>query len=71
MSEHIAEIALHQIALLKAAKLEVRLDGCIYRILTKTWAEVSTLHRIIPDADHAPVFVNGDFRIYKARVIRP
>lgn len=68
MPGHIAEVTLHQIALLRAAKLEVKLDGYIYRILTKTWAEVETLHRIIPDPDYSPEFINGDFRIYKAMV---
>lgn len=70
MTGHIAEVTPHQIALLRAAKLEVRLDGNIYRIVTKTWAEVETLHRIIPDPDHTPSFVNGNFRIYKAMVTR-
>lgn len=66
-----AEVALHQIALLRGAKLEVRLDGRIYRILTKNWAEVETLHRIVPDPEHAPVFINDDFRIYEATIIQP
>ncbi len=71
MIDHVAEITLHQIALLRGAKLEVKLDGHIYRILTKTWEEVKTLHQIIPDADYSPVFINGNFRIYKARITRP
>ncbi len=70
MTSRIAEVTLHRIALLRAAKLEVKLDGHIYRILTKNWAEVETLHRIVPDPDHSPSFINGDFRIYKAMVTR-
>lgn len=66
-----AKVELHQIALLRAAELEVKLDGCIYRILTKSWAEVETLHRIIPDPDYSPDFVNGNFRIYKATLTQP
>lgn len=66
-----AEVALHQITLLRAAKLEVKLDGHIYRILTKSWAEVETLHRIVPDPDYSPDFINGNFRIYKATLTQP
>lgn len=68
MIEHVAKVSLHQIALLRAANLEVKHDGHIYRVLTRTWSEVETLHRIIPDPEHAPSFRNGDFRIYKATV---
>jgi len=71
MTNAAAEVALHQIALLRAAKLEVKLNGYIYRILTKNWGEVETLHRIVPDPEHAPVFINGDFRIYEATIIQP
>ena len=71
MTSHIAEVALHQIALLRAAKLEVKLDGHIYHILTKNWAEVETLHRIVPDSDYSPDFINGNFRIYKATLTQP
>jgi hypothetical protein len=71
MPGHSAEVTLHQIALLRGAKLEVKLDGHIYRILTKNWAEVETLHRIVPDPNHSPSFINGDFRIYKATLTRP
>lgn len=70
MTGHIAEVSLRQIALLRAAKLEVKHDSNIYRILTKNWAEVETLHRIIPAPDHSPSFINSDFRIYKAMVTR-
>ncbi len=68
MIEHVAKVSLHQIALLRAANLDVKLDGHIYRILTRTWSEVETLHRIIPDPEHVPSFCNGNFRIYKAMV---
>lgn len=71
MSGHSTEVTLHQIALLRGAKLEVKLDGHIYRILTKNWAEVETLHRIVPDPNHSPSFINGDFRIYIATLTRP
>lgn len=71
MSGRIAEVALHQIALLRGAKLEIKLNGCLYRILTKNWGEVETLHRIIPDPEYAPVFINGNFRIYEATIIQP
>jgi len=61
---HTAAASIRQIAALKSAGLDVRHDGGIYRILTGKWAEVETLHRIVSDPEHAPAFVNGDFRIY-------
>lgn len=71
MIEHVAKVSLRQVSLLRAANLEVKHDGHIYRILTRTWSEVETLHRIIPDPEHSPSFINGDFRIYTATLTRP
>lgn len=67
---HAASVSIQQIAALRSAGLDVRHDGGIYRILTGRWTEVETLHRIVPDPEHAPAFVNGDFRIYLAVLIQ-
>ncbi len=72
MAGHIAAISLRQVSTLKGAGLDVRVSSsCVYRILTNNWAEVETLHRIVPDLDHSPYFVNGNFRIYVAMLTRP
>jgi hypothetical protein len=71
MSGHIAKISLQQISALKGAGLKVKPGPCLYRIVTKNWGEVETLHRIISDPEHSPDFVNGDFRIYLAMLTRP
>lgn len=66
----VASVSIQQIAALKTAGLDVRHDGGVYRILTGCWAEVETLHQIVPDPEHAPAFINGDFRIYLAMLIQ-
>ncbi len=62
----VASVSVRQLAALKTAGLDVRHEHSIYRILTGKWAEVETLHRIVSDPEHAPAFINGDFRIYLA-----
>lgn len=65
-----ATISMQQLAALKAAGLDVRHEISVYRILTGNWHEVETLHKIVPDPEHAPAFINGDFRIYLAMLIQ-
>jgi hypothetical protein len=65
-----AAVSIQQIAALKTTGLDVRHDGGVYRILTGCWAEVETLHQIVPDPEHSPYLVNGDFRIYLAMLIQ-
>lgn len=67
---HVASVSIQQLAALKTAGLDICHDGSVYRILTSSWAHVETLHKIIPDPEHAPAFVNGDFRIYLAMMIQ-
>ena len=66
MTGHIARVTIQQIDALRAAGLEVRINVCVYRILTKTPAGVEILHQIVKDPDHSPDFINGNFRIYLA-----
>lgn len=61
---------MQQLAALKTAGLDVRHETSVYRILTENWAEVETLHKIVPDPEHAPAFINGNFRIYLAMLIQ-
>ena len=51
---------------MRAAGLKVKTDFFVYRILTRSRAEVEAMHRIVKDPDHSPDFVNGDSRIYLA-----
>ena len=65
-----ATVSMGQLAALKTAGLDVRHEGSVYRILTGNWDEVETLHKIVPDPEHAAAFINGNFRIYLAMLIQ-
>jgi hypothetical protein len=67
---YVAGVSIQQLAALKTAGLDIRHDAGIYRVITTNWAGVETLHQIVPDPEHAPAFINGDFRIYLAMLVQ-